>query len=382
MTRYRRPAIVSLLVFLLVAGIWWSTKPKGDEDSRRGRGRGPAPVRVESAQLRPMPIRLETTGRIEPEQSVQVRSQVSGVLEKVLFEEGSYVREGQELFQIDPRSFAAAVQQAKAALARDEAQWQEARAREARLAPLVQREYITRQEYEQALATAKALEATVQSDRAVLEQAQLQLERSRITAPIAGRTGNLAAKGGNLIAANAPEPLVVINRIQPVLINFTVPQRQLVEINRYRRQGALPVEVTQEGGGEIVARGTLVFIDNAVDADTGTMRLKARVANEKETLWPGQFVGVRLILATEQQARVLPERAVRVGQQGNFVYVVEQGTAKVRPVTVARVVDGLAVIADGLTGEEQVIVEAPSNLAPNMPVRVSTAAAAANNVQP
>lgn len=379
--KHSRLAIASVLLFMLVAGIWWSTKPKGDEDGGR-RGRGPASVKVESVQTRPMPIRLEATGRVEPEQSVQVRSQVNGVLDKVLFEEGSFVRQGQVLFQIDPRTFEAAMQQAKAALARDEAQWQEARSREARLAPLVEREYITRQEYEQALASAKALEATVQANRAVLQQAQLQLERSRIEAPIAGRTGNLAVKAGNLVTANAGEPLVVINRIQPVLINFTVPQRQLADINRYRRQGPLPVEVTQEGGGQVIARGNLVFIDNAVDADTGTMRLKARVPNDKEALWPGQFVGVRLILTTEPQARVLPERAVHVGQQGHFVYIVEQGTAKMRPVTLARTVDGLAVIADGLSGEEQVIVEAPSNLAPDMPVRVSAAAPASDNSRP
>ena len=275
-----------------------SAKGKG----KKGRG-GPIPVRTVTPKRQPMPVMIDAVGTVESEHSVAVRPQVSGVLTAVNFKEGDYVKQGQVLFQIDPRPMQAAVEQARAAVVRDEAQLKQAQAQEARLRPLVEKDYVTRQEYDVAATQAKSLEATVNANRAALEQAQIQLAYSRIVAPISGRTGTLGVHQGDLVRANDATPMVVINQVAPIYVTFSVPGRYLGDIRRYQAQKPLeviaqgqaplppgaqapPPQVLQPSTSQQIApgqgatmpvkpglleRGRVSFIDNAVDAQTGTV---------------------------------------------------------------------------------------------------------------
>jgi multidrug efflux system membrane fusion protein len=374
-----------VFVGLCVAGggyYWWSNQAKesgvqgtaakaeGKSKGKKGRG-GPISVRVITPQRKPMPVLIEAVGTVESEHSVAVRPQVSGVLTSVQFKEGDYVRQGQVLFQIDPRPMQAAVAQSAAAVKRDEAQLAQAQAQEGRLRSLVEKDYITKQEYDVAATAAKSLEATVNANRAALEQANLQLAYSRITAPIAGRTGSLSVKTGNLVTAGTSGvPLVVINSTRPILVSLPVPQRYLEDIRRYWGTPDLKVEVAANRGDKTMVEGRLVFIDNTVNPTTGTILLKSQVANDKEELWPGQFIAARIVLKVEKDAMVLPEGAVQPGQEGPFVFVVSDGRARVKEIQVDRQVGDQVVIAKGLKGDEQIVIDVPPTLAPNSPVIV------------
>jgi RND family efflux transporter MFP subunit len=298
-----------------------------------------------------------------------VRPEMNGVLEEVAFREGEDVRKGQRLFRIDDRAARATLDQAQAALARDEAQLLEARAQRERLKPLAEREYITRQEYEQALASMEALAATVKADRAQVEMARVQLGYSEIRAPISGRTGSLAVKEGNLVNTSGATPLVVIMGIDPVQVAFNIPQRYLEEVRRQAGSGDMRVAIYREQGRVQVAEGKVVFIDNTVNPQTGTVLLKARVPNGDQALWPGEFILARLVLKIEPGAVVVPASAVRPGQKGPYVYVVDDAKARLQPVQVLRQVEELAVIGEGLKGGEMVITELPSNLTPGKAVK-------------
>src|SRR5947209_12552375 len=261
--------------------------------SRKGAG-GPArvPVTVARAEQRAIPFEIPATGTAEPRQTGSVQSQVTGVLTHVAFREGDDVAAGQVLFQIDPRPFQAALEQAQAMLARDQAQAQSAALDAQRYAELVKQDYVTKSDYEAKRAAADALQAAVRADSAAVANAQLNLEWARIRAPIAGRTGRLLVREGNLVRANAPDPLVIINQIHPILVRFAVPERSLADIQRYRRN-PLPVLVSPSKGASAVASGLLTFVDNSVDTTTGTVLLKAEFANKDAALWPGEFLSVR-----------------------------------------------------------------------------------------
>jgi len=375
------------LVFIVIAaaaggGYWYWQKPAGGTTSGavkgggKGKGKGeggPLFVKATSAIVKPMPVLIEAVGTVEPEHSVQIRAQVSGVLKSVLFKEGDKVKAGQLLFQIDPRTFEASRQQAQAQLARDQAQLENSRVQQDRLAPLLKREFITRQEYDVAVTSVKSLEATVAADRALVEQARIQFEFTRIHAPISGRTGALAITPGNLVpAGGSGVPLVTINSTDPILVTFSVPERQLNEIRKQQNEKEMRIEILTDGNGPAVAEGKLVFIDNTITAQTGTVLLKTRVDNNKESLWPGQFVNVRIVLRIEPEAVVVPEVAVQPGQEGSFVYLIDQDNkVRVQQVTVARQIRNEVVIASGIKGGDQVITEIPQALRPGATVRLA-----------
>ena len=345
-----------------------STKAQGKGAGRRGGG-GPIAVRTVRATRQAMPVIIEAVGTVESEHSVAVRPQVNGVLDAVLFKEGDRVRKGQPLFRIDSRPMQAAFDQVRAALARDQAQLVQAQAQEARLRPLMEKDYITRQEYDVAATLVKSLESTVNANQAALEQARLQLSYAQITAPIAGRTGSQSVKAGNLVTAGTGgAPLVIINSTQPILVSLSVPQRHLDDVRRYWNTPDLKVQISPNPGGATVAEGQLIFIDNTVNVTTGTIVLKARVRNAKEELWPGQFVAARIVLRIEKDAIVLPESAVQPGQEGPFVFVARDGRAQVQNVTVDRQIGEFVVIPKGLTGEEEIIAEVPPTLTEGSPV--------------
>ncbi len=365
----RRLAIIALLVITLAAGIWWATKPATQRGDRGGKA---LVVDVQPVARRAMPLALEAVGTVEAERSVEVRAQVSGILKRVTFTEGARVRAGAALFEIDPAPFVAAVEQVKATLARDRAQADNAQAQLDRLTPLIERGYVTRGEYDQARAAAAGAAATVAAGEALLQKARIDLSYTRISAPIGGRTGNLALKPGNLVSANTL--LVTINQTEPALVRFTVPQQRLPLVRRYMQDDGIVVEARAEGPtGAVLDSGRLVFIDNAVNAQTGTVLLKARLPNAQEALLPGQFVGVRMILATEPDRVVVPEAAVQAGQQGAFVYLLDAGKARMQPIEVDRQVGNEVVVAKGLVGGESLIVRFPRDLAPGAAVTTAPA---------
>lgn len=386
--------LIMVLMFVAVGaavagGYWyWQQSQQGAADSAKGgekakdkgtkSGRaGPLTVKAVRAVAKPMPVLIEAVGTVEAEQSVQLRAQVSGVLQSVLFKEGDKVKAGQTLFQIDPRTFQSQYNQAVAAVARDRAQLENARAQEQRLEPLLKREFITRQEYDVAVTSAKSLEATVQAGQASVEQARIQLEYARIVSPISGRTGQLLVKPGNLVVASGGGvSLVTINSTDPILVGFSIPERQLEEVRRYQAEKDMRIEILPDRAGPPVAAGKLVFVDNTVTPQTGTVLLKTRVDNAKELIWPGQFVSVRVVLTVEPEAIVVPEIAVQPGQEGQFVYLIgDENKVEVRPVKVSRQVDNEVVIASGIKSGDLVITEIPQALRPGATVQIADAAA-------
>jgi len=386
MKRFLMAAMFVVLAASCYGAWWWwqqgavaASDPKGGKGAKGGRG-GTLIVKATAAVIKPMPVLIEAVGTVEPEHSVQVRAQVSGVLDSVKFKEGDMVAAGKQLFQIDSRTFEASYRQAQAQLARDMAQLENAKVQQERLEPLLKREFITRQEFDVAVTSTKSLEATVAADRALVEQARIQLEFTNIRAPIAGRTGTLAVKPGNLVAAGAGSggaPLVTINSTDPILVTFSIPERQLEELRRNQNEKDMRIEILSDRGGPASAEGKLVFIDNTVTPQTGTVLLKTRVANKSEILWPGQFVNVRIVLKIEPQAIVVPENAVQPGQDESFVYLIDQDSkVQVRPIKIARQIGSDVVIAAGVAAGDRVITEIPQALQPGATVQVAGAAGA------
>ena len=323
-----------------------------------------------------MPIQVTATGSVEPIQTVAVLPQVQGVLLRVRFREGDEVAVGQVLFEIDPRPYEAALQQAKATLARDLVQAANAVLEADRYGALVANASVSKEDYQAKRAAADALIAAALADSAAVAVARLNLEYATIRAPIAGRTGGLQIREGNVVRPTTSTPLVTINQLRPILVRFAVPATQLPALLR-------PASLGGGAGGarRVLARpgrdtaavlvGDLSFVDNHVDSATGTVLLKGRFPNRDETLWPGEFVDVTLVLAVDSAATVVPAQAVVTGQQGTYVFVVAaDGRVSQRPVTVARTVDTLAVIADGVTPGTLVVTDGQLRLTPDARVEI------------
>jgi membrane fusion protein, multidrug efflux system len=355
---------------LLATGLLTLTAGCG---GKKQRGQGPVPVTVATAELRSVPNQIEASGSVEPIQTVSVQSQVTGVLTRVAFREGADVTAGQLLFQIDPRPFQAALDQARAALMRDRAQAAKAVADADRYRDLLTKEYVTQADYEEKQAGAGALLSTVRADSASVENARLNVEYATIRAPIAGRTGSLLVHEGNLVRAGSAEPLVVINTLRPILVRFPVPERYLDQLLNVRARRA-PVSVRQSGDDPDSTQGALSFVDNNVDAATGTILCKAEFQNGNGSLWPGEFVTVRVVLSVDSHVCVIPAQAVTASQGGTIVFVVrDDGKVDARPVTVARQDDQVAVIAKGVSPGERVVTDGQFRLAPGAKVQIKGA---------
>jgi multidrug efflux system membrane fusion protein len=343
----------------------------------RARGAPTIPVTVAHAAARDVPYELTATGTVEPRQTAQVEAQVTGIVTRVAFHEGDEVSAGQLLFQIDPRPFQAALDQAVAAMHRDSAQASQADRDADRYAALVKQDYVTQEDYDTKRAAAASADANVRADSANVAAARLNLEYASVTAPIGGRTGGLLVKEGNLARANNVTPLVIINQIRPILVRFAVPQATLPQIQRFKGND-LTIRVNPNAGDTASDElGHLTFLDNAVDTTTGTVLLKGEFPNEDRTLWPGQFVNVRLALYTEKGVIVVPTAAVTTGQTGTFVFVVNPDqTVTLRPVTVERTAADLAVISQGIKVGETVVTDGQVRLASGSKVSVKNGGSA------
>jgi multidrug efflux system membrane fusion protein len=338
----------------------------------------PIPVETSVASRIAAPLTIEANGVVEPVQTVAVQAQVGGTLETVAFNEGDDVQAGQLLFKIDPRPFEAALRQAQATAARDEATAATAQREAERYQALVQKDYVTKSQADQAASAAAAAQATVQASRAAVDNAQLNLNYTTIRAPIAGRTGRLLVRQGNLVKPGS-DPLVVINTLHPILVRFPVVQHDFPALQRRLAKGPVPVRVVTADSGKVSEVGTLAFLDNAVDSLTGTVTAKARFQNQMNSLWPGEYVRVSVELEVQAGAVAIPTRAVQSGQQGNYVFVVgSDKVAKVRQIDVGRVVGEMTTIDKGLDAGEQVVVDGQSRLTPNARVDIKNAPVAAN----
>ena len=328
-------------------------------------------VTVATAERAPAPYIVTANGIVEPMQSVAIQSQVQGVLTAVHFKEGDEVKAGAVLFEIDPRPFQSALDQARAVLARDVAQAANARRDADRYAALVQKDFVTRSQADQAGANASAQQAVVQADSAAVANARFNVDNATIRAPISGKTGNLFVRQGNLVRLGAASPLVVINLIHPILARFAVPERELARVQQYAKDHPLRVSASS-ARGEGGAVGTLNFIDNGVDTTTGTVTLKARFDNADNSLWPGQFVSIALELFVEPSAVLVPTPAVQPSQDGGqFVFTIDaEGKARVVPVVASRAIGDRTVIESGLDAGARVVTDGQSRLTPGASVDV------------
>jgi len=371
-----------------------------------GGQRDPVPVRAADVTVQTMPVQLTNFGSVEPYATIAVKAQVSGELTKVWFKEGDIVKEGDTLFTIDPRPYDVALQQAEANLARaqadlklsqanlvrSQAQAKNAKVQLERDAALVDKKMVSKEEFDTTSTNAEALQAAAKADEAsvqsateairvtqsMIENAKLQLDYCTIRAPITGKTGDLQIDRGNLVKANDTNPLVTINQIQPIFVSFTAPDTDLEEITDYAAKGPLEVKAVIPHYENEPAVGTLTFIDNSVDPNTRTIRLKGTFKNEDNRLWPGLYIPtVILQMATQADVTVVPSQAVQRGQEGAYSYVITADmTAEMRKVTPGDTVSGLTVIKDGLQPGEKVVTDGHLRLTPGAPVKITEPAAA------
>jgi len=337
----------------------------------------PVPVQVAPVTTISAPLTIGANGVVEPMQTVAVQAQVNGTLDAVTFREGDDVQAGQVLFRIDPRPYEATLRQMEATLARDEAVAQSAQREAERYKALVEKDYVTKSQADQASAAAAGAQATVLADRAAIDNARLNVNYTTIKAPISGRTGRLLVLQGNLVRENS-DPLVVINQLRPIFVRFPVAQHDFPALQRRNARGPVTVRVVAADSSKVDEAGTLAFLDNAVDSLTGTVTAKARFPNQRNGLWPGEYVRVSVELEVQPNAIAVPTRAVLPGQQGNYVFVIgSDRVAKVRLVSVGRAVGELTTIDKGLSAGEQVVVDGQSRLTPNAQVDVKAAPATA-----
>ena len=365
------------------------------------------PVTVRTVTQKTVPVQLRAIGNVQAYSTVTVKSKVGGEVIRVHFKEGQDVKKGEPLFTIDPRPFEAALKEAEARLEKDLAQVQQAKANLARDVVraknaeedarryefLIQKGVVARQQYEKLRADADALEATVladraaienaeaavRADRAAIENAKIQLGYCFIRSPMDGRTGSLLIQQGNLIKAEDIH-LVVIHQVIPIYVAFSIPEQYLSEIKKYVASGELQVEALAPMSEERPGKGVITFIDNAVDSNTGTIRLKGTFANHEKKLWPGQFINVVLTLTTEPNAIVIPSQAIQTGQEGQYVFVVKPDfTVESRPVFVGQTVNNETVVRKGLNIDEKVVTDGQLRLYPGARVEVKTSDSATTN---
>jgi multidrug efflux system membrane fusion protein len=350
-----------------------NTPPAGG----RGGGANAQAVPVTTAPVvqKSVPLSVQGIGTVIAASTVVVRAQVTGELTSVNFIEGDEVQEGQVIVTIDKRPLEAALQQAQAALDRDVAQAANARSQAARYRDLSQRGIATKEQVDQIVANAAALDATVELDKANVENAKVQLQYATIRAPIAGKTGLLQVHPGNLVRATDTTPIVTINKITPVYVSFSVPEAMLPDLKRYMAKGKLAVTALPPNDEAAPATGLINFIDNAVDPTTGQIKVKGTFPNTDRRLWPGQYVNVNVTLSTEPNAIVVPSLAVQTGQQGTYVFVVKPDqTVDLRPVTVERTSGDQSVIKTGVTAGETVVTDGQLRLNPGTRVSIKNSA--------
>jgi multidrug efflux system membrane fusion protein len=381
MTPRRRLAVLAGLVAILAAGglgyQFYAGKDPRAREKPAAKGPGAAPVGIMAAGQQTIPVRLQAIGNVEPYASVAVKSRVDGQIMEVHFREGQEVRKDDVLIRIDPRPFEAALRQSEAQALRDVASRDQAASQERRYLELLEKNFVSKEAYAQYRTNAQTAEATSKASQAALENARLNLEYTVIRSPINGYVGRALLQAGNMVKANDTAPLVVINQVRPVYVSFAIPEQQLATVRELMRKGPLSVEVTAPGADKAVAAGRIAFLDNAVDQTTGTIKVRAVFDNPDAILWPGQFYTVFVKLFDQENAIVVPSRALQTGPNGQFVYVVKPDmTAEVRGVVVSRTEGDTAILVEGaLAVGDKVVVRGALRLAPGVKVNIVEGAA-------
>jgi multidrug efflux system membrane fusion protein len=356
MVRLLVGAVITALAALpltawLSAGIW---APQAAAQTA-----GPLiPVTAGTVAVEDVPVLLHGIGTVQAYNSVAIKSRVDGQIVKINFKEGEEVKEADPLFQIDPRSYQAALEQAQAAKQKDEAQLVGAQADLDRYEKLLAPGWQTRQSYDQQKAQVAQFQAAIKSDEAQISTAKINLGYTDIRSPIDGRLGARLVDKGNIVHANDNMALVMITEIKPIFVSFTLPQETLDDVHEQSKQAPLVALAYSADGKKQLAEGKLTLIDNAIDQSTGTIHLKARFDNEDERLWPGEFVNVRLILSMRRGVATVPAQTVQEGPNGQYAYIIKpDDTVERRAVEVASIQDGVAVVTKGLSPGERIVVD-------------------------
>lgn len=373
-------ALVFLALLLLALRPGLAPSAFGAQDKHPAKPSPAVPVHTAKVIRENLPITVMGIGTVRAAMSVTVRSRVDGQLESVAFREGQDVRAGQLLAQLDQRTFAAQLQQAEAQKARDEAQLANAQADLRRYEELVQKQLVPRQQFDAAQAQVRQLQAAMRSDEAAVHEAHVQLDFTRITAPISGRVGARLVDPGNIVHTGDTGGIVVINQVDPIAVQFSVPEGHFQAINAaLNRKGAkLAVQAVDRDTHEVLAEGQLALLNNQIDASTGTVQLKAVFNNPNHRLWPGQSVDARLVLGTRIDALTVPPGAVQRNQTGLFAYVIDaEQKAVVRNIAVGDTDEIRAQVTKGLSEGERVVTDGQYRLTPGAQVVEASGAPAA-----
>ena len=378
--------IIGLFCFFALVITGCKAKPPGDSGEKEVKGAArsaqkPVPVTADVAKLKDIPKEIRAIGNVGSFATVSIKARVSGELQKVHFKEGQDVARGKLLFTIDPQPFQASLREALARLEKDKALAAKAEDDYRRYENLMQRGSISREQYDQIRANLGALRATIQADEAVVENARVQLGYTSIYSPISGRTGSLLIDQGNMIKANDDnKALIVIEQIQPIYVNFSVPESNLPEIMGRFKKETLFVTVMPEGAGPVPEKGRLSFIDNSVDPKTGSISLKGTFDNKSRQLWPGQFVNVVLTLGDLKDAVTVPSHAVQNGANGTYVFTItSDNKVEYKQVSAGMSYNGETVIEKGVLAGEKVVTDGHLRLTPGALVEITDGVKPGNN---
>lgn len=332
------------------------------------------PVVTAIAEMKPAPLTVAAVGNVAPYRSVAVKSRIDGQIVAVHFHDGDEVRDGQLLFELDSRALQAQVAQLEASVARNEALVDNANSQEQRYRDLKKQGFISAEAYTQAQTSAQAAQAALREQQAALKNARIELGYTRIRSPLSGRAGRVLIQNGNVVKANDTTPLVVINQLEPAYIDFSVPESLLGKVRDAVARGKLAALARAPGGGTELAKGDVTFVDNAVDEQTGTIRLRATFSNRDHALWPGQYVEVDIVFDPNATALVIPAAAVQNGPDGQYVWIVNASSrAELRPVKIERTQNGQAIVAGGLKAGDTVVVSGQVRLVPDTAVEAKPA---------
>ena len=351
----------------------WPPAPQTAQGNGKAAGPRPVMVTVATATRGDFPVILQGLGQVQAFNTVTVRARVDGQIDKIAFQEGQMVKQGDLLAEIDPRPFRAALEQAQAKKVQDEANLANAKLDQARYATLAKQNFATQQQLDTQVSTVNQLTAAIAADSAAVDAAQVQLGYTMITAPIAGRVGYRLIDQGNMVSASQQTAIVTIAQLEPIAVVFTQPQEYVDKINAELKGGPLVTTVV-DAQGETIATGKLIVTDNQVDLQSGTIKLKAEFQNEQHRLWPGLAVTVGLQIGDDKNVVLAPAQAVQHGQDGLYVYVIDQNQkAQVRQVKITDQNTKVAVVASGLEAGDKVVTSGSFMLEPGAPVTIQAA---------
>jgi multidrug efflux system membrane fusion protein len=365
--------VATVLVFLGCNG----------KQNQMGFERPPAPVTVDAAIAKDVPVYIDAVGTSVAREMVSIHPQASGQITQIHFVDGASLNRGTLLFTIDPRPYEAAVHVAEANVAVSQAALDLAKIEFDRVANLIGLKAISQQDYDNRKNTVQIAEAKLKQTKAELETTRINLDYCFIRSPIDGRAGQRLVDLGNIVTANSPQALLTIQRLDPIYADFTVTENDLTEVQKNMRRGSLTVEVKMGDQSQIVRSGALTFLDNSVLNGTGTVKLRATIANPDHIFWPGRFVNVRLVLDTQKNAVLVPATAPQNSAKGSFVYIVKQdSTAELRPVILGQKQGDFIVVNQGVKAGERVVVNGQLGVTPGGKVHIQeTATAVADQVK-